>query len=54
MGVDFSDYTNDGLPYLIITDLANQKYAVYQNSGDGTFTYASYLSGAGETALHSG
>jgi enediyne biosynthesis protein E4 len=55
MGVDFSDYNNDGLPDLIITDLANQKYALYQNNGDGTFTYASYLSGAaGATALHSG
>jgi enediyne biosynthesis protein E4 len=55
MGVDFSDYNNDGLPDLIITDLANQKYALYQNSGDGTFVYASYLTGAaGATALHSG
>ena len=55
MGVDFSDYNNDGLPDLIITDLANQKYALYQNNGDGTFTYASYLSGsAAATLLHSG
>lgn len=55
MGVDFSDYNNDSLPDLIITDLANQKYALYQNDGDGTFTYSSYTSGlAGATLLHSG
>jgi hypothetical protein len=55
MGIDFSDYNNDGLPDLIITDLANQKYAIYQNNGDSTFTYASYLNGvAGATLLHSG
>jgi hypothetical protein len=55
MGVDFSDYNNDGLPDLIVTDLANQKYALYQNAGDGTFTYSSYLSGlAAATLLHSG
>ena len=55
MGVDFSDYNNDGLPDLIITDLANQKYAIYQNNGDGSFTYSSNLSGAaGATMLHSG
>jgi enediyne biosynthesis protein E4 len=55
MGVDFSDYNNDGLPDLIITDLANQKYALYQNAGDGTFNYSSYLTGlAAATLLHSG
>lgn len=55
MGVDFSDFNNDGLPDIIITNLAMQKYAVYQNYGDGTFSYASYLSGIGAmTLLHSG
>ena len=55
MGIDFSDYNNDGLPDLIITDLANQRYAIYLNSGDGTFTYSSYLNGvAAATLLHSG
>jgi enediyne biosynthesis protein E4 len=55
MGVDFSDYNNDGLPDLVITDLANQKYVLYQNSGNGTFSYSSYVSGlAGATLLHSG
>ena len=55
MGVDFADYNNDGLPDLVITNLANQKYALYQNNGDGSFTYSSYASGvAGATLLHSG
>ena len=55
MGVDFSDYNNDGWPDLIVTDLANQKYALYRNDGDGTFTYDSYVTGiAGMTLLHSG
>ncbi|MGB7191603.1 MAG: VCBS repeat-containing protein, partial [Acidobacteriaceae bacterium] len=55
MGVAFQDYDHDGWPDLLVTDLANQKYALYKNNGDGTFTYASYLSGvAGETLLHSG
>ena len=55
MGVDFADYNNDGLPDLIITDLAAQMYAVYRNNGDGTFTYDSYPSGIGRmTMTHSG
>ena len=45
MGVDFQDYDNDGLPDIVITNLANQKYALYRNSGDSSFTYASYMNG---------
>jgi enediyne biosynthesis protein E4 len=55
MGVDFADYNNDGWPDLVITDLANQRYALYQNAGDGTFSYASSSSGLGSMSmLHSG
>jgi hypothetical protein len=55
MGVDFQDYDNDGLPDLVITNLANQKYALYRNSGDGSFSYDSYISGFGAmTLMHSG
>ncbi len=55
MGVDFSDYNNDGWPDLVITDLANQVYALYKNSRDGTFSYESYMTGiGGMTVLHSG
>jgi len=55
MGIDLQDFDNDGLPDLIITDLANQKYALYRNNGDGSFSYDSYVSGiGGMTLLHSG
>ncbi len=55
MGIDFQDFDNDGLPDLIITNLANQKYALYRNNGDGSFTYDSYVAGlASITLLHSG
>ncbi len=55
MGVDFADYDNDGWPDLVITDLANQRYALYRNNRDGTFDYASLGSGIGSISqLHSG
>jgi len=55
MGVDFEDYNNDGWPDVIVTDLANQRYNLYTNGGDGTFDYASSTSGLGAiTLLHSG
>jgi enediyne biosynthesis protein E4 len=55
MGVDFEDYNNDGWPDVIITDLANQKYALYTNAGDGNFDYATIPTGLGAISLlHSG
>jgi hypothetical protein len=55
MGVDFADYDNDGLPDIIVSDLAYQKYALYRNNGDGTFSYATDSAGLGTmTFLHSG
>ena len=55
MGIDFADYNNDGWPDAVITDLANQRYALYRNLGDGTFDYTSFSSGLGAmTMLHSG
>lgn len=55
MGVDFADYNNDGWPDLIVTDLANQRYALYQNNGDGSFNYVSQIHGIGRmTMTHSG
>ncbi len=55
MGVDFADFSNDGLPDIVVDDLANQMYAVYQNAGDGTFNYTTKTSGMGRMSmLHSG
>jgi enediyne biosynthesis protein E4 len=55
MGIDFADYDNDGWPDLVVTDLANQRYALYRNHQDGTFDYVSPNSGMGEISrLHSG
>jgi len=55
MGVDFADYNNDGLPDIVVTDLANQRYALYKNEGDSTFSYSTFSTGFGNiTMLHSG
>ncbi len=55
MGVDFADYENDGLPDIVVSDLAYQKYSLYHNNGDGTFAYSSDSTGLGAmTFLHSG
>ena len=55
MGIDFADYDNDGWPDLVITDLADQRYALYRNNGDGSFLYTSSRTGiSGMTLMHSG
>jgi len=55
MGVDFADYNNDGLPDIVVTNLANQRYALYKNDGDGIFSYATISSGLGQITMpHSG
>jgi hypothetical protein len=55
MGVDFADYDNDGLPDIVVTNLANQRYALYKNGGDGIFSYATIVSGLGQLSMpHSG
>jgi hypothetical protein len=55
MGIDAQDYDDDGLPDVVITDLANQRYALYHNNGDGSFDYSTLVSGVGSaTMLHSG
>ncbi len=55
MGVDFADYDNDGWPDIFVTDLATQKYALYHNEHDGTFSNVTNSSGVGAiTLLHSG
>jgi hypothetical protein len=55
MGVDFADYDNDGYPDLLVDNLANQKYALYHNDRNGSFTYVSQPAGiARASLLHSG
>ncbi|HYR87892.1 MAG TPA: CRTAC1 family protein [Terriglobia bacterium] len=55
MGVDFADYNNDGWPDIVVTALANQRYPLYQNNSDGSFTYRSTTSGISKMTLaHSG
>jgi hypothetical protein len=55
MGVDFDDFTNDGRPDLVVGNLANQTYAVYENAGDGSFNYTTKTSGMSRISLlHSG
>src|SRR6266404_6290060 len=55
MGVDFADYNNDGWPDIVVTDLANQRYALYRNNGEGSFAYMSTISGISKmTQAHSG
>ena len=39
MGIDFNDYDHDGQPDVIITNLAKELYALYQNDGGGFFSY---------------
>jgi enediyne biosynthesis protein E4 len=55
MGTDFADYKNDGWPALLVTNLANQRYALYDNNQDGSFSYVSQPVGIAKiTLLHSG
>jgi hypothetical protein len=54
MGVDMSDYDNDGWPDAFINALANQRYALFRNT-KGIFEYISGPSGVGSISkLHSG
>jgi hypothetical protein len=55
MGTDFSDFDNDGWPDIVVTDLSNQRYMLFVNNRDGTFTDATNQSNLGpETMLYSG
>ena len=51
MGVDFADYDNDGRPDVVVTDLSNERYRVFRQSGDGSFEDATHSSGVGAATL---
>ena len=52
MGVDFADYDNDGRPDIFVTNLSLEMYALYRNSREGHFQYATSQTGVGH-ATHS-
>ena len=55
MGVDCADYDNDGYMDVFITTLSNEKYPLYHNNGDLSFTYVTNSTGVGQiTLLYSG
>ena len=51
MGIDFSDYDNDGLPDIVVTDLSNERYMMFRNEGTGTFRDVTNTSGIGGATL---
>jgi hypothetical protein len=51
MGVNFSDFNNDGLPDILITTLAKEMYAFYRNEGHGRFSYVTRPSRLGLVSM---
>jgi hypothetical protein len=51
MGVDAADYDNDGSPDIFISVLSNEKYPLYHNNADLSFTYVTQTTGIGEITL---
>ena len=51
MGVDFSDYDNDGRPDVFVTDLSNERYRLFRHNADGSFRDATDASGVGGATL---
>jgi len=47
MGIDFSDYDNDGHPDIFKTNFSDDRSSLYRNNGDGTFTSTIYDAGLG-------
>ncbi|MBV9679989.1 MAG: CRTAC1 family protein [Acidobacteriaceae bacterium] len=55
MGVDFSDFDNDGFPDLVVTDLSNESYRLYRNEGGASFRDVTMTSGlSAASVLYSG
>ena len=51
MGTDFADYDNDGLPDIVVTNLSDERYVLFRNNGDATFTDSTNPSGLGRATL---
>jgi enediyne biosynthesis protein E4 len=51
MGIDFTDYDNDGLPDVVVTDLSNERYMLFRNNGDSSFRDVTNQSGLGAATL---
>ena len=51
MGVDFTDYDNDGRPDVFVTDLSNERYMLFRHNGDGSFRDVTNSSGVGGATL---
>ena len=51
MGVDFSDYDNDGRPDIFVTDLSNERYRLFRHNGDGSFRDVTDATGVGGATL---
>jgi enediyne biosynthesis protein E4 len=51
MGVDFSDYDNDGRPDVFVTDLSNERYRLFRHNGDGSFRDVTNAAGVGGATL---
>lgn len=51
MGTDFADYDNDGWPDIVVTDLSDERYVLFRNNGDSTFSDFTASSGLGRATL---
>ena len=51
MGVDFSDFDNDGRPDVFVTDLSNERYRLFRHNGDAGFLDVTNASGVGGVTL---
>jgi enediyne biosynthesis protein E4 len=51
MGIDCADYDNDGYVDVFITTLSNEKYALYRNNGDLSFSYVTNTTAVGQITL---